>query len=168
MEIIIIVGAIGIVFAHIFLSPKLEGEIAQKRNPGFKSSLRHNPDNISPEEVFDVLKENNIKPCFLEVDLIKQDNGALTDTTLVSSYDRVSLFNPQPKDNRSTLKVIKDGLKKVSEIKIESQKDALDDISQELLSKLTEEHQFEEHGQSEHVLTKKLTSPRNIRNKHEN
>lgn len=166
MEIIIIVGAIGIVFAHIFLSTKTEGEIAQKRNPGFKSSLRHNPDNISSEEVFDVLKENNIKPCFLKVDLIKQDNGALTDKALVSSYDRGSL--PQLKDDRSTLKVIGSGFKKVGEIKIESQKDVLDDISPELLSQLTETHQFEEQEQSGLVLTKKLTSPRNIGSKYEN
>ena len=87
MEIVIIIGAIGSVVAYICLSTKTQGEIATKRNTGFKSSLRHNPDQTSPEEVFRVLKENNIKPCFLDTELKKQDNIPLVDT---SKYTAIS------------------------------------------------------------------------------
>ena len=85
MEIIIIMGAIGSVIAYICLSTKTEGEIAQKRNPGFKSRLRHNPNRTSSKEVFNVLKENNIKPCFLETDLNKTNNVSLVDTSIYTS-----------------------------------------------------------------------------------
>lgn len=85
MEIVIIIGAIGSVIAYICLSTKTQGEIAQKRNPGFKSSLRHNLNRTSSEEVFSVLKENNIKPCFLETDLNKPNNMSLVDTSIYTS-----------------------------------------------------------------------------------
>ena len=82
MEIVIIIGAIGSVIAYICLSTKTEGELAQKRNPGFKSSLRHNPEHQNSEEVFKVLKEANLSPCFLDSELNKQDNEMLVDTSI--------------------------------------------------------------------------------------
>ena len=173
MEIVIIVGMIGAVVTYILLTPKTPSEIAQKRNPAFKSSLRHNPDHQNPEEVFKVLKEANISPCFLDSELNNSNNNkTLTDTTLISSYlskirdDRYDLFNPQQKDNRSSLKVAKSGIKKVSVIKIESQNDAFDGISSELHSQLTDENQFEQRQEQDGpVLVKKKTPPRNIGNK---
>ena len=127
MEIIIIVGAIGSVIAYICLSTKTQGEIAQKRNPGFKSSLRHNPELQNSEEVFKVLQEANLHLAFLDSELNKHNNTTLTDTTLTQSYlskiraDRGNLFNPQSKDNRSPLKVAKAGIRKVDKISVGSQ-----------------------------------------------
>ena len=85
MEIVIIIGAIGSVIAYICLSTKTEGELAQKRNPGFKSSLRHNPEHQNSEEVFKVLKEANLSPCFLDSELNKQDNEMLVDTSIYTT-----------------------------------------------------------------------------------
>ena len=167
MEFVIIVGAIGSVIAYICLSTKTQGEIAAKRNPGFKSSLKHNPDQTSPEEVFKVLKEANLSTCFLDSELNNNNNTTLTDTALILSYlskirdDRGNLFNSQLKDNISSLKVAKSGIRKVNVIRIEPQTDVLDSISTELLSKLTDANQFEQRQeQGRPVLTKKLTPPK--------
>lgn len=170
MEIIIIVGAIGSVIAYICLSTKTQGEIAQKRNPGFKSSLRHNPELQNSEEVFKVLQEANLSPCFLDSELNKHNNRTLTDTTLTQSYlskiraDRGNLFNPQSKDNRSPLKVAKAGIRKVDKISVESQKDIFDSINPDLLSQLIETHQFDQR-QNGPRLVKKRIPPRNTGNK---
>lgn len=85
MEIVIIIGAIGSVIAYICLSTKTEGELAQKKNSAFKSSLRHNPEHQNSEEVFKVLKEANLSPCFLNSELNKQDNKVLVDTSIYTT-----------------------------------------------------------------------------------
>ena len=85
MEIVIIIGAIGFVIGYICLSTKTEGELAQKRNSAFKSSLRHNPEGQNSEEVFKVLKEANISLCFLDSVLNKQDNRVLVDTSIYTT-----------------------------------------------------------------------------------
>lgn len=163
MEIIIIVSAIGFLFAYIWLTPKTPGEIAQKKNPGFKSSLRHNPDRQNPEKVFRVLKEANLTPCFLDSELKKQQEISTPlfgcDDINIIYEDRGKLFNPQCKDGkttleviqdgmekipglqsnseRSALKVVKDGMKKIDKIEIKAQKDIIDSIESELIEKIS-------------------------------
>ena len=164
MEIVIIVGAIGFVFAYIWLTPKTPGQIVQKKNPGFKSSLRHNPECQTSEEVFRVLKEANLTPCFLASELQKQQETHSAslfhcDNIKVIYEDREILFNPQSKDGRNTLeviqdgmeklyvsqskgerntlKVVQDGIKKIDKIEINPQKDIIDSIEPELLKQLS-------------------------------
>ena len=163
MEIVIIIGAIGSVIAYVCLSTKTEGELAQKRNPCFKSSLRHNSEHQNSEDVFKVLKEANISPCFLDLELNKQNNRILTDSTLIQSHisnirdDSSILFNPQSKDNSSPLKIVKADIRK--DISIEPQKDGFDNINPDLFSQLIEIDQFEQR-QEQSGPVKKLTPPK--------
>ena len=93
MEIVIIIGAIVSVIAYIFISTKTEGESAQKRNPGFKSSLRHNPERQNSEEVFKVSKEANLLSCYLESELNKPNNRVLDNTSIYTTVSQEQKCN---------------------------------------------------------------------------
>lgn len=89
------------------------------------------------------------------IDIEKQE-------TKKNVYDKVpkNLFE-YTKNNRSTLDVVSSGLEKISEMKIEPQKDVFDTISPELLSQLTDTQQIEQQQeQNVQVLSRKLTPPK--------
>lgn len=74
MELVIIVGGILLTFGYIFLSSP--GDKLRKKHSLFRTSLKSNCK--EDEEVFEYLKENDIKPCFLQKDLEEHVNDNST------------------------------------------------------------------------------------------
>jgi len=79
---------------HIyFYQPKQKENWHKKKNSTFKSSLRYNAERQNTEEVFEILKEANLSPCFLDSELNKQDNKVFIDTSIYTTISQEQKCN---------------------------------------------------------------------------